>query len=371
MMGDTARFRAYQEAIARAVVPGDTVVDLGAGPGILAMLACRAGARRVYAIESDNVIEVARQLAVANGLAGRIEFLHANSESVSLPERVNVIVSDVRGASPLFRESIRVLEDARQRFLAEGGRLIPQRDTLYAAVIEAEALHTRITSPWQKSSDALDLSPSLPLLLNQLYQETFRSEHLLSEPRAWCTLDYVTGANPRASADLAFSALRNGTAHGICLWFEAQLFEDIGFSSAPGDAKTVYGHLLLPLLQPVPVREGQRIEVRISADPVGTDYVWRWDTTVPQSNGAETLRFQQSTFQGANFCGDSLRKQSREFVPVLSEAGQAEQWLLQAMDGKLSLQEIAQRATQRFPNVFKRQEQAFQRAAEIAGRLSR
>jgi hypothetical protein len=66
-----------------------------------------------------------------------------------------------------------------------------------------------------------------------------------------------------------------------------------------------------------------------------------------------------------------LRKQSWEFVPVLSEAGQAEQWILQAMDGKRSLQEIAQRAAERFPNVFRRPERAFQRAAEIAGRFSR
>jgi protein arginine N-methyltransferase 1 len=371
MMADTSRFLAYQAAIARAVGPGDSVVDLGSGPGVFAMLACRAGARRVYAIESEEVIEVARQLAAANGFADRIEFLQADSQNVKLPERVNVIVSDVRGALPLFRDTIRSLDDARLRFLADGGRFIPQRDTLYAAVVEAEPFYTRITSPWQTHCNGLDFSLSLPLILNIFYQEMAQPEQLLTERKAWGTLDYVTGANPRASADLTFCTVRSGTAHGICLWFDAQLFEDIGFSSSPGELSSVYGHIMLPFLKPVVLQEGQKIEIKLSADPVGGEYIWRWNTTIAIHDGTEAVRFEQSTFQGATLSGDSLRKRASEFVPVLSEAGQAEQWLLQAMDGKRSLQEIAQAAAGRFPNVFKRPEQAFQRAVEIAGRLSR
>src|SRR4029077_3652773 len=136
MIGDTLRFPAYCEAIARAVKPGDSVVDIGSGPGIFALLACKAGAKQVYAIDTESVVEFGRQFAAANGLTGRIEFLRGDSRQILLPERVNVIVSDIRGALPLFGQGIHTLNDARTRLLAENGRMIPERDTFFAALGE-------------------------------------------------------------------------------------------------------------------------------------------------------------------------------------------------------------------------------------------
>ena len=125
MIADKARFGAYADAIQRAVRPGDVVVDLGCGPGIFALLACRAGAKRVYAIDAGEVIHFARQLAAANGFADRIEFFHGDSRQMQLAERANVLVSDVRGALPLFADALPSIEDARERFLVKGGAQIP------------------------------------------------------------------------------------------------------------------------------------------------------------------------------------------------------------------------------------------------------
>jgi hypothetical protein len=66
-----------------------------------------------------------------------------------------------------------------------------------------------------------------------------------------------------------------------------------------------------------------------------------------------------------------LQKRAMGFVPVLDESGQAERWLLQAMDGKRHLEEIAAEAVRQFPHVFRRVEDAFNRAAEIAEKYSR
>jgi hypothetical protein len=67
----------------------------------------------------------------------------------------------------------------------------------------------------------------------------------------------------------------------------------------------------------------------------------------------------------------SLRRQAADFVPSLSEEGQADRWLLHAMDGKTSLQEMAQVAARRFPSIFPRWENALHRAAELARQFSR
>ena len=67
MFSDKIRMEAYSEAIAGSVRPGDAVVDLGCGPGVFALLACKAGARCVYAIDTNGVVDFGRQLAAANG----------------------------------------------------------------------------------------------------------------------------------------------------------------------------------------------------------------------------------------------------------------------------------------------------------------
>jgi protein arginine N-methyltransferase 1 len=371
MIADTARFASYANAIERAVRPGDVVVDLGCGPGIFALLACRAGAKRVYAIDAGEVIDFARQLAVANGFADRIEFLHGDSRQMQLPERANVLVSDVRGALPFFSDAIPSIEDARERFLVEGGVLIPQRDTIYAAIVETPEFYKRLTSPWKDAGRGIELTAALPLVLNSVYKVRSSKEQLLTEPQLWCSLDYRMHLNPRAGARLKFRATRSGIAHGVTAWFESQLFENIGFASAPGTLGTIYGQGFLPWLEPVALGAGQEIEVDLNADPVGGDYVWRWNTKIAAYKGAPERSFELSTFRGAQFTPDRLRKRATDFVPVLSESGRAELWLLEAMNGATSLQDIAKAAVERFPSVFRRSDDAFWRISWLAERFSR
>src|SRR5579859_4703209 len=122
MVGDSLRFPAYSEAIARSVKPNDVALDIGTGPGVFALLAAKAGARKVYAIDTENVVDFGKQFAADNGMTGRIEFLRGDSRQILLPERANVIISDIRGALPLFGQGILALNPAPQRPLAQGNR---------------------------------------------------------------------------------------------------------------------------------------------------------------------------------------------------------------------------------------------------------
>jgi type I protein arginine methyltransferase len=371
MIADPARTGSYIRAIKAAVRPGSVVVDVGSGSGFFALVACRAGARHVYAIDEADIVQLGRQLATANNFADRIEFLQADSRQIDLPERADVIVSDLRGALPFHGHAIVTLEDARQRFLRESGILIPQRDTLYAAIVEAQKFYNEISSTWQSTVEGLDLSPALASVFNELYVTCFTSEQIITQPQAWCVLDYTKSPSPRAAAALCFRPTRSATAHGIALWFDTQLLGEIGFSCAPSGSKTVYGQSFLPWPQPVAISPGQEIQVELHADLVGGDYIWRWETKICKEGKGVVHHFQQSTLQGARFSPQWLRRHAIDFVPVLSEAGEAERWLLEAMDGKAPLQEIAQAAAERFPKVFRRREEAFRRAAELAEKFSR
>ena len=64
-VADRPRLDALARAINAVVRPGDVVIDLASGTGILGLLACRAGAARVYSIEGSAIVGLARAVADA------------------------------------------------------------------------------------------------------------------------------------------------------------------------------------------------------------------------------------------------------------------------------------------------------------------
>ena len=371
MFADRVRMDAYSAAIAKYVRPGNAVLDLGCGPGIFALLACKAGARRVYAIDLNSVVDFGRHLAMANGYEGKVQFFCGDSRQVHLPERVDVVISDVRGVLPLYSHSIGTLEDARTRLLAEGGQMLPSRDTLMCAIVEVPEYYRELADAW-RSIPHLDLSAGLPLVLNGIYRERLKPEQVLSDVQPWHSLNYVTGAKTAACGSVKLEAGRSGVGNGLGLWFQTELGNGIGYSTEPRAGETVYGHTFLPWLEPVELREGEVCEIDLHANLIGNDYIWRWETRIPAGDTRRAaVHFRQSNFYGSVFSPSYLKKHSAEFVPILSEAGLAERWILQAMDGNRTLEEIAGEAVQRFPHVFRRVENAFNRAAYIAEKFAR
>jgi len=370
MFSDPLRMNAYRGAIAKYVQPGSVVVDLGCGPGIFGFLACQAGARRVYAIDINGVVDFGRHLAAVNGVADRIQFLCGDSRQIHLPERADVIVSDVRGSLPLHSNSIATIEDARGRFLRPGGTFLPSSDTLVCALIENDKLYREIVDPWT-SLPQLNLSSGLPLALNSMYSEKFEPAHVISDAGRWLKLDYVLGAKTHVTNTLHLTMSRDSIGHGIGLWFETELGDGFGYSSAPGTGDRVYGNKFLPWLEPVSLRRGDVCCLTLGAHQVSGNYIWQWETRISAADGRAEKHFRQSTFYGSVLSPSYLKKHASEFVPVLSETGLAERWLLQNIDGQRTIEQIAAEATSLFPHVFHRMQDAYGRAAEIAEKFAR
>jgi protein arginine N-methyltransferase 1 len=308
MLADASRMDAYAEALRHFVRPDSVVMDLGSGPGVFALLACKLGARRVYAVEPDNVIGLAREAAAANGFAERIEFLEHLSTEIELPERADIIVSDLRGVLPWFERHIPSIIDARERLLARGGVLIPRRDILWAALVEAPEQYEELIGPWKNKYD-LDLSAGSRLSTNNWRKTHIKPEQLLSEPICWTTVDYHEVDSPDICAEISWRAKRSGRAHGVAVWFDAELAGGTGFSNHPEAPQTIYGQGLFPFSTPVEVEEGERVELRLSARFVRDDYVWRWDTDFfAADERSPKTSFHQSTFFGVPLSRERLRK---------------------------------------------------------------
>jgi protein arginine N-methyltransferase 1 len=105
MIRDSVRTDAYARALRSCVGPNSTVLDIGTGVGIFALLACQFGARKVFAVDPNETIEIAREIASVNGYADRIEFIADLSTKIVLPEPVDIIVTEMHGILPMFEQN--------------------------------------------------------------------------------------------------------------------------------------------------------------------------------------------------------------------------------------------------------------------------
>jgi protein arginine N-methyltransferase 1 len=172
------------------------------------------------------------------------------------------------------------------------------------------------------------------------------------------------------AGELVWTAERAGTAHGLLVWFDAELADGIGFSNAPGQPELIYGQAFFPLQEPVTLVPGDVVTVQLRADLVDDDYVWRWGTRVtPQGDsGRVKANFKQSTFYGAPLSLDKLKRREAGFVPQPLEAAEIDRFVLSMFDGRTSLGEIATGLLARYPERFARQRDALTHAADLAER---
>jgi protein arginine N-methyltransferase 1 len=368
MMADQVRMAAYTQALRQSVKPGCLVLDIGTGAGIFALLACRFGARRVIAIEPSDTIQVARQLAAANGYADRIVFIQDYSTRVTLSERADVIISDLRGVLPLFQQHIPSIIDARQRFLAPGGILIPQRDTVWATVVQAPELYQHLVGPWEMNNDELDLHAACQMVTNTWNRERVQPAQRLTAPQSWAVLDYTTIESADVHAQLLWEASRAGIVHGLSVWFEATLMDGVTFSTASTDHQLVYGTAFFPWSKPVSLEVDDVVSTLLCADLVGDDYVWRWNTCVRAGGqaGPVNASFKQSTFFGTPRSLLRLHKQASDYVPRLSEKGRIDGFILTLMDRQRSLGDIARQVAATFPEWFFTWQDALTRVTELS-----
>src|SRR5579862_2767215 len=323
MIADRVRMEAYAQAMRQTVKPGSVVLELGTGPGIFAIFACQLCASRVFAIEPEEIIQVARENATINGCLDRIEFIEELSTRITLPVRTDVIVSDLRGILPLFERHLPSIVDSRRRFLAPGGILIPREDKIWAAPVEMPKRYARIVGPWGNNCLDQNLGASHRRAVNTMQKTCATPEELLAAPQLWATLDYTTIECPDARGELRWNIEREGTGHGIVVWFNADLADGVSLSNEPGAPEAIYGSMFFPWTHPVPLARGEIVCVQLEAKLTGGDYVWRWTTKVTSANGSGEVRnsFDQSSLAGSVLSLAQVRKMASDYVPQLSEEG--------------------------------------------------
>jgi len=283
MLMDTVRSSAYQEAILEVVKKGDVVLDLGSGTGILSFFALQSGAKKVYGIEARPTIEVAKEVARVNKWSERIEFINKHSYDVTLPEKVDVIISEILGNFALDENLLDFIIDARNRFMKKEGSLIPYQIELFIVPVECPDLYQLINF-LDEDIYGIDFSPARELSVYKVYVVSFEKEAFLSTPLSIQKIDLQIVNDFGIKSKVNFEIEREGTLHGLAGWFKAYLSPQVILSTAPGTPNTYWGNVFFPLIEPVLVKVGNKVTAQIEGESIPGEkedsFVWKWNVSV-------------------------------------------------------------------------------------------
>jgi protein arginine N-methyltransferase 1 len=269
--------------------------------------------------------------------------------------------------------------DAKERFLVEGGRIVPGAIELVVVPVEAGQEYAYVDS-WIQGLHTLDFSPARSLAVNNMLWADFSAESCLSEPASLVRVDTAQAIRADIGGELAFVASRDGLVHGIGAWFAAELAPGEWLSNGPPLRTPSWSQVLLPLERPLPVRQGERLSVEIQTFHNAAHWRWRVRRTGPDAGGgsdaaseqrnlSEGRRHHQETLAGALRGPDNLL--SPGHMPARTEEAEADLFILGAMDGVTRVEDIARQATARFPTQFSTTESALEQIyalVELYGR---
>ena len=336
----------YQAAIERVVRPGQVVMDLGCGSGVLGLMALRAGARKVLFVDESAIIEVARQTVARAGFAERAEFFRANSFDLVVPERADIIVCDHVGYFGFDYDILAMLADARQRFLAAGGIMLPAAVSLELAPVDAQDLQ-QFAARWRNGSVPDDFAWVGAPASNTKHALTATADNLLAEPATLATLETGSGSADFLSWQAVFTCTRKGTLDGLLGCFDARIIDGIYMSNSPRAAERLQRpQAFLPLDEPVEVREGEPIDATVMARPL--DQVLAWTVELPE----QARRYSQTTFNGLLLDGEALERSRMDRVARLNERGMARQVVLSYCDGTRTVADIEALVRSEHPRLF-------------------
>ena len=349
-LSDAARLAAFDRAIAATVRPGDIVLDLASGTGILGLLACRAGAARVYSIDHGSVIQVARELAAANGCGDRIRFIRGVSSRVDLPERVDVVVCDQIGHMGFEAGVFELLQDARRRFLKPGARTIPTAIRFEIAAAHNDDVRSRIDF-WSSRPRGLDVSAARTIAFNTGYPTETGRDAMLSDSAVFACVPVGTETLPPIRGAASLGITRAGRLDALCAWFTAELADGVTMTNAPGSSSRINRRtVMLPIDPPPDVSAGDRVEVRMHILP--EDLLVTWDVVITAPDGVERMRARHSTFRGMLIADEDLAFTDPSARPRLTPAGDARRTVLELCDGRHAIGEIERETFDRHRNLF-------------------
>lgn len=271
MVADKLRTLAYKSAIDATVNPGDVVVDIGAGTGLLGLMALQAGAERVVAIEETASAQFALETAKKLGFSKKkYHLIQSNSFDAHIPPEARVVVSELFGNDPFQEGVLPTLRNIAMRFQDKKTTVfIPHSFECFVEVVDVKRcaqLH-RIQA-YQSQTKSMQIADNktselVLAILGQLridelsFPSHFEKDDFKSTSTAVCL--GVVSLNPPSSTLLRFEGQVEVEVNDktltpcVLLWYRVYLTADKKQTLSSSPAQADYAEHWSPVLIPLNV----------------------------------------------------------------------------------------------------------------------
>jgi hypothetical protein len=309
MLHDRVRNAAYEAALALAAQSRElgTVLDIGAGCGLLSMAAARAGARDVYGCELSRALyETGQDVLKLNGLDAAVKLVNKDCRQLSVPTdlatRANFALFELFDCSLIGEGVLHVLAYAREHLLAPGARYLPLGARIRATIVEyrfdrVRGVDVGLLNPYRFAPGFINVDAST------------LSYRALCEPFDVFAFDFATATAEPATMETMLEPIAAGVAGAVLFWFDLQLAEQVWLSNEPGSSSPTHWKQGLQFLPEVRLDGSQKLPVVAKHDGSSLSFRWK-DGGLPAELFLKLPRLDVHAWRDASM----LEMQTREMM---------------------------------------------------------
>ncbi|KAK8854056.1 hypothetical protein M9Y10_016606 [Tritrichomonas musculus] len=282
MIDDKYRTLTYCKAIESnaSYFKDKVVLDVGSGTGILSLFAARSGAKKVYAVECNQIGYLSEAIIRDNHFENIITVIHGRLEEIEVPEKVDIIVSEWMGYSLYYELMLPFVLIARDKYLNPKGSILPSRATLYLSAIQDVEYRYVYINFWD-SVYGFDFSRMKKKCLTEPVVDVIDKWQILTNSQVISEINIHTCDKNVCFFKSPFDLIVNSNDPftAFSLWFDV-FFEDFQnhftLSTSPFKKRTHWKQTQLYLDEIIDVNKGDHIHgtIEFSQNPENEFGLW-------------------------------------------------------------------------------------------------